>query len=355
MGALGKILIIRFSSIGDIVLASLLIRALRNSYPHAKIDFLVKSDYGELVKYNRHLSSVIELKTTEREELRLLRRRIRAERYSAIFDIHNSLRSRYLRMFSRARHVRVINKRAIARLVLVHLKKNFYPANIISIAKRYLETARAFGVDDDGKGLEVFIPDETLSSVSIMLSKYKLERYDHVIGLVPASKHFTKRWLAERFVEYGAKITANSTTKLLIFGGKEDVDYCGDIVQMINAHVGWTAAESVAGRFSLLETAAAFDLCHVVVTNDTGLMHLAAARKRKVVAIFGSTVKEFGFFPYRTESIVVERKGLYCRPCTHIGLERCPQGHFRCMKEIQAEDVIQATQTLLHGNTPDNT
>jgi heptosyltransferase-2 len=142
-------------------------------------------------------------------------------------------------------------------------------------------------------------------------------------------------------------IAVQYKAKVLLFGGKEEEEYCGDIAQMINASVGSSSAESLAGGISLLESAAAFDACDLVVTNDTGLMHVAAARKRKIVAIFGSTVREFGFFPSSTEHVVVERNGLDCRPCTHIGLSRCPEGHFRCMKEIDVHDVAVAVERLM--------
>ena len=341
-----KILIIRFSSIGDIVLASPLIRVLRAAYPKAQIDFLVKSEYTELVRFSHHLSTVIELRTSDREELQTLKKRIRNERYDVIFDIHNSLRSRYLRMFSRAARVSVIDKRVLARFFLVKSKWNFYD-RIVSVADRYLETAQKFGITDDGKGLEIFIPDETLFSVSSTIGKFKLERYNTVLGLAPTSKHFTKRWQSERFVELGVKFAKEQHAKIFIFGGKSDAEYCGDMAQMINAAAGATAAESFAGKFSLLETVAALEFCDVVVSNDTGVMHLAAAKQRKVVAVFGSTVGELGFFPYGTETIVVEKKTLECRPCSHIGLANCPEGHFKCMKEITVDEVMHAATTLI--------
>ena len=163
---------------------------------------------------------------------------------------------------------------------------------------------------------------------------------------MPTAKHFTKRWLPERFVELGIKLAKQHRSKIFIFGSKSDSDYCGDIAQMINAELGSSAAESVAGMFSLLETAAALDYCGVVVSNDTGIMHIASARKKNLVAIFGSTVREFGFFPYRTKSIVVENEELSCRPCSHIGLDKCPEGHFKCMKGISAERVLSAISKL---------
>lgn len=342
-----KILIIRLSSIGDIVLASPLIRAIRAKHPAAQIDFLVKSEFAELVKFSHHLSGVIELRSADRRELKDLKKRIRDEHYDVILDIHNSLRSRYLRMFSGARVVCVVNKRVAARFFLVKSKLNFYD-RIVPVAERYLESAARIGVTDDRRGLELFIPDETMFAVSSALGKYRFERYDTVIGFAPAAKHYTKRWPQERFVELGKLYAKDRKAKILIFGGKEDVEYCGDIAQMINTASGSGVAETFAGRFSLLETAAALDFCDVVVCNDTGVMHLGAARQRKVVAVFGSTVREFGFFPYGTESMVLESKGLPCRPCSHIGLEQCPKGHFNCMKNVVVDNVMNAVRQLVN-------
>ena len=340
-----NILIIRFSSLGDIILASPLIRVLREKFPAAHIDFLTKSEYTDAVRFNPHLSTVIELKTSGFRELKTLGMRLRYERYDLILDIHNSLRSKYLRRKIKPKKSTVVNKRALRRFFLVHTKWNFY-RRITPVAERYIETARTFGVTDDKKGLEIFLPDQTVASTQSAMSRLSLGRYEQVIGFVPTARHFTKRWPSDRFVEFGIQLSSRRHVKILIFGGKEDREYCNDLAQMINSRSGSAAAESFAGRFSLLETAAAFDFCHVVVSNDSGLMHLAAARKRSIVGIFGSTVREFGFFPYGTESIVVENKKIHCRPCTHIGLPKCPKGHFRCMNDIPLQEVLLAVDTL---------
>nr|MBP6673381.1 glycosyltransferase family 9 protein [Bacteroidota bacterium] len=115
----------------------------------------------------------------------------------------------------------------------------------------------------------------------------------------------------------------------------------------IRRRVSDQAVSNFAGEFTLLETAAAMEFCDVVVTNDSGLMHLAAAKQRKVVAVFGSTVQEFGFAPYGTEAVVIENKTLDCRPCTHIGRKECPKGHFRCMTEITPESVYPSIALFL--------
>jgi ADP-heptose:LPS heptosyltransferase len=131
-----------------------------------------------------------------------------------------------------------------------------------------------------------------------------------------------------------------------LFGGKSDTALCIAIADGINSKSEGECATEYSDQFSLLETAAAMQFCDVIVTNDSGLMHIAAAMKKKVIAIFGSTVREFGFFPVGTENIVIEREGLYCRPCSHIGRSNCPEGHFRCMNEIQVNDVVEAIKMI---------
>jgi heptosyltransferase-2 len=252
-----------------------------------------------------------------------------------------------VRTFAGARSTRVIRKRIIARFFLVNFKWNFYGNDRQSVAGRYIETGRTLGLADDDTGLEIFLPDEVVDRTAGLLKRLNLDRFRCVVGFAPGARHFTKRWPQERFVRLGGELSKNLNAKMLVFGDRSEEEYCGDIVQMINRDAGSAAAESLAGKLSILETAAAFDACNVIVSNDTGLMHLAAARKRKIVAIFGSTVGQFGFFPSYTENIVVERHGLPCRPCNHVGLDRCPKGHFRCMKDIEAAQVAEAVARIL--------
>ncbi len=346
MPGLEKILIIRFSSLGDIILASPLIRILRTAHPSAQIDFLVKAEYADAVRFNPHISSVITLKTSDRQELRSLKKYIRQTGYDLIIDIHNSLRSRYLRWGAGAVHTSVVKKRVVKRFFFVSLGWNFYRKNVL-VADRYCETVRKYGVSDDGEGLEIFFPEETRSAIASVMERFKPEKYDIIVGVGPTARHSTKRWLPERFVELGVALAKHHHCRIFLFGSNEENDFCGDIAQMINAHTGHGIAENFAGKLTLFETAAALDYCNVVVSNDSALMHIAAARKRSIVAIFGSTVKEFGFFPYRTRHIVVERNDVRCRPCSHIGLDHCPKKHFRCMKEIAVADVMNALEEAL--------
>ena len=337
-----KTLVIRFSSIGDVVLASPLIRVLRKRFPSSQIDFVVRKEYSELIRYNPNLNHTFEFDAQGGfQELHRLANTIRHKKYDLIIDIHNSLRSRYIRSFSGAKEIIVINKRIFARTMLVRLKKNYYQ-DIISVADRYIEPVRIYGIENDVQGLEIFIPDETLYKVSGIMSSLMLRTFEKVVGFCPSAKHATKRWPEERFIEAGIRLVHEQKAKIILFGGKNDTVLCATIANGINRKSERECAIEFSDQFSLLETAAAMQFCDVIMTNDSGLMHIAAAMKKKVVAIFGSTVREFGFFPVGTENIIIERKGLYCRPCSHIGRSNCPERHFRCMNEIQVDDVVDS-------------
>jgi heptosyltransferase-2 len=340
-----KILLIRFSSLGDIVLTSPLIRTLRASYPNAQIDFLTKSEYADLVRFHPALSSVIELKTAERTELDALRHEIQDKKYDAILDLHGSLRSGYIRAAANARYMGVIDKRRIVRALLVRLHINLYREKI-PVPLRYISTASGLGVKDDGKGLELYVPGSVSQSAQMKLAALGITDGESCIGLAPTATYFTKRWPAERFAETGLRLAREHGQRVLVFGGKSEREYCETIVKSINDNLGKTFAYNAAGCLAILETAAAFDSCSLIVSNDTGLMHVACARGRKIVALFGSSVEEFGFFPFRAKSIVLENSGLKCRPCSHIGLDECPKSHFRCMKEISVERVLTAASEL---------
>ena len=346
--SLNKTLIIRFSSVGDIVLSSLLVRTLRQRFPGVHIAFLLKSEYADLVRHNPHINQVIEFPSGgSLGDLLRLRRAIRAEHYDLIIDIHDSIRSRLLSTAGR-RAVR-IDKRKIPRWLLVHLKRDMYAAfgGAPGVAERYLEAMEPWGVKDDGGGLELHVPPEVQERVGAMLRERGIRPGSRVIGICPSARHGNKMWLKERFAETAAALAQRYDAGVLVFGSAGEAARCGEIAAMTEKASPSTRTLNLAGALSLLESAAAMDHCDVVITNDSGLMHIAAARKRKVVAVFGPTVRQFGFFPFGTASTVVEHPSLPCRPCTHIGLPDCPEGHFRCMRELATETVLHATTELL--------
>ncbi len=347
---LHRTLIIRLSSVGDIVLSSLVCRTLRRRFPASHIDYLVKAEYADLVRYNPHLSRIIEFPAGgSLRDVLALRTRIAEARYDLIIDLHDSLRSRIMTAGRKA--VRRIRKRKIARLLLVKLKINLYErlGGFPGVAERYLETVTDLGVTNDGEGLELFIHDDHLRTAANYLDQAGIHGSMEFIGVCPSARHANKMWLKERFAETPVRLTSGRDAGILLLGSAAERERCGEILGDIRERGYRGPVLNLAGTLSLLETAALMDRCTLVITNDSGLMHIAAARKRRTVAIFGPTVREFGFFPYGTSSAVVEHPSLPCRPCTHIGLAQCPLGHFRCMKEISTETVVRAAQTLLAG------
>jgi len=345
-----KVLVIRFSSVGDILLSSLLLRVFRKRFPGCRIDYLVKADYAELVRHNPHVSNVIEFPSGGTfGALNETRRRITETRYDLLLDIHDSVRSRYL-CWGQRRILR-IDKRKMARFALVRTKLDLYRffGGAPSVAERYLEPLQHLGVKNDGEGLEVHLPEEAKQKAHAMLENPGGAAHDPVIGMAPSALHANKMWPAENFAEAAIALWHNRHARFILFGSSRDRERCNTIEMMIKDRESTAVVINTAGETTLMEAAALMDYCALVVTNDSGLMHLATARKRKVVAIFGPTVREFGFFPYAPDATVVEHSNLACRPCTHIGLSHCPKGHFRCMNEIAPADVTLAARRLLEN------
>lgn len=346
-----KTLIIRFSSVGDIVLSSLLVRTFRSHFPDCQLDFCVKEEFADLVRFNPNISNVIEFpKNGSFDDVQRLRKRIKKNNYDLIIDIHDSLRSRYL-CFG-AKDVVRINKRKFARFLLVKFKLNLYDTfgGAPSVALRYLEPVREFGIEDDGKGLEFFFAGDAAANVRELVRGSGFRVQEKFIGICPSAKHNNKTWLKERFAVAASTLSRTLNQPIVLLGfGDNEVKRCNEIENHIHNLKLEPKTLNLSGKISLTETAAMMDYCSILITNDSGLMHIAAARKRKVVAIFGPTVKEFGFFPFGTESIVVENNALDCRPCTHIGLAECPKGHFKCMNDISAAEVIASANTLLQA------
>lgn len=342
MNTISKALVLRFSSIGDIVLATPLIRVLRARFPQAQIDFVTKTQFVDLVRSNQNLNYTYSYDPASGfGGLRDLKAKIFEERYDLIVDIHNSLRSRFLRSIRGVRHTVVVDKRVVERTALVKFKKNLY-RSVVSVADRYIEPLAPWGIVNDGKGLELHIPDEVLFGVNGKMARLQLHRFESAYALCPGARHLTKRWPAERFAEVGIRLARERDAAILLFGGEGDRQAASEIAARIGSTAGAERVFDLTGQMSLLESAAALEYVDAVVTNDSGLMHIATARHKPVVAIFGSTVREFGFFPVQPESVVLEVAGLSCRPCSHIGRPVCPEGHLQCLLSTTADQVIRA-------------
>jgi heptosyltransferase-2 len=339
-----NILVLRLSSLGDVVLTSPVYRLLRKKFPSAHIDVLVKKEFADVLRFNPNINNVIEFGSPRILPIRIIRNALKLRNYDVVFDLHNSLRSRLLR-FGIAKQTLVIDKDVWKRWLLVQLKINLFEKKI-SIPEKYIRTLAPFGIENDDEGLEIFISDEIREKVkSITLSEVEtLSESKNLIALCPTAKHKTKMWLKENFIHLANELIEKHNATILLFAAPNEVEYCESIKSAIRNP---QSVINFAGKISLLESAALMDLCDVVVTNDSANLHLASALKKNVVAMFGSTVEEFGFFPYRTNAKVLQVENLSCRPCSHIGLKECPKKHFRCIKEISVETVSKSVQEFL--------
>ena len=341
-GTSNNILIIRLSSIGDILLSTPFIRQVRQKFPEVKIDFVVKDIYKDLIKYNPHLDNVFSLRLNkDKSELYELKQTLQERSYQIVFDLHNNLRSNYLKRHLKAALKRSIHKSKIKQSLLVWFKINNYDKEI-PIPERYLAVGRDTGVEDDGNGLEIFWNDDTGQSAREKARIEKLELDHPFVALAPGAGFFTKRWPVKKFETLIEIIQQEKKLPIVVFGGKEDNEI-GKILSQPDNVI------NLCGKLSLLETACLLSKGTALVSNDSGLMHMATAVKTPVVAIFGSTVKELGFFPFRSRSQVVENSILSCRPCSHIGRNKCPKGHFKCMEDISVQQVYEEIHQFLRN------
>ncbi len=341
MPTIEKTLIFRLSSIGDVVLTTPFLRIFRRARPEARIDFVIRREFADLLRHHPAISRLHEIDTGEgREGLLRWREIFAAEGYDRIFDLHNNFRTKIMRAGLKS-PVAVIDKRTLRRWLLVKMKWNLL-RDAPPVAERYIETGADLDLIPDGEGAEIFIPEATVEAVRGRFGAARSRQ--PVVGLCPGAAHGTKRWPVEYYTLLGKRLAESRGATIVIFGNAEDRPLGRAIAEGLGK---W--AENWCGELSILETAAAMDFCDLVVTNDTGLMHIAGARKRPLIGIFGSTVREFGFSPYKTAARIAEVAGLSCRPCSHLGFPSCPKIHFRCMKEIAPGQVAAMAERMLSG------
>jgi len=302
------------------VLTTPLIRALRERYPVSKIDLLIRAEYESIASIIGGISHVHFFdRRSGLRGLRALRRALRKENYDYVLDLHNVLRTRVLRR-GLAEHLSIINKRSFKRWLLVRFKLNRLKQEPDMIG-RYFETAAALDIHDTGSGSKLNIS-----------SDHDPKR----IAIAPGSRHWNKRWPAANFALTAKKLVAQGW-HIDLHGSEAD----RMIAEVIAKELPMGSYTNFAGTLTLANTASEIAKANVILTNDSGLMHIAEAVGTRVIAIFGPTVSEFGFKPRAADTVVLEVKGLYCRPCTANGLDHCPEKHFRCMMEIEPERVME--------------
>jgi heptosyltransferase-2 len=337
-----RILVIRLSSLGDILLTASALRALRTRFPFAQIDFLTSSDYAEIAACLPGIDHVLEFnKRAGTGEFLEWQSRLFRTRYSLLIDLQNSFRSAIWRTFAFPSIWIRAKRHRLKRFLLIHLRMNFYHG-VLPVPLRYLTPLESLGCKDDGQGLELYVSETARKNI---LDKLNVKGIPHerLVILCPGARHTTKRWPYEKWTELG-RVLLEKNHPLLLLGDEED----RSLIETITNGLADNRVGSIVQPL-LVEAAACLQMGACAISNDSGLMHLAIAVRTPVVAIFGPTVEEFGFFPFRAKAEVVQEQ-LSCRPCSAMGGERCPKRHFKCMQDISVSRVIDAAFRLMEHN-----
>jgi ADP-heptose:LPS heptosyltransferase len=334
-----KVLVLRFSSIGDIVLTTPVVRTLKTQLEDSEVHYATKLQYRELLETNPYIDKVHYLNT----KLPYLIEELKAEGFDVVIDLHHNLRTLRIK---RALGVRSFSYRKlnIQKWLMVNFKINKLPA--IHIVDRYMETVKPLGVKMDALGLDFFIPDKDEVPIEWLPEEFRNGYVVYAIG----AQHATKRLPLQRMIELCDKINR----PIILLGGKEDFETGEVIASFFKRLPGDAATEEVleqlnkktvvynaCGKFTLNQSASVARQARYVFTHDTGLMHISAAFKKEVISIWGNTIPAFGMYPFRTKFTVIENNRLDCRPCSKIGFQKCPRGHFKCMNSVDFDFYIE--------------
>ncbi|HSZ25656.1 MAG TPA: glycosyltransferase family 9 protein [Cytophagaceae bacterium] len=319
---MAKILILRFSSIGDIVLTTPVIRAVKNQVKNSTVHYCTKPNFKSILESNPYIEKVHCLENSVSSLIEELKK----ENFDFVIDLHNNLRTSIIKI-GLGVPSGSFNKLNFKKWLLVNLKINRLPN--LHIVDRYLKAGSSLGIKEDGKGLDYFIPEKDLVDPTIISDELKNGYIAFAIG----AQHFTKRLPKEKIIELCLKISL----PILLMGGKEDKNTGEEIAKKLN--IQKRLVFNTCGTFNLNQSASLIKQANIVFSHDTGLMHIAAAFGKEIYSIWGNTVPEFGMYPYKTNYYSLQCKELNCRPCSKIGYERCPKGHFNCMNSQDFSSV----------------
>jgi len=330
-----KILVIRLSSIGDIVLTTPVVRCIKQQVPGCELHFLTKAKFAEVLQHNPYIDKLHLLGDSLSETIATLR----DEKYDFIVDLHKNIRS-YLIRLSLHRPSASFNKLNFRKFLLTKLHIDIMPKT--HIVDRYFGAAKRLKVENDGLGLDFFF-SEVEKNDKLPLPEAFRSNY---IAIAIGAQHFTKIFPVEKVGELCRLLHPN---KVVLIGGKTDIERGKQVVAMSQGNV-----INACGQLSLRQSALVLWHSDLVIANDTGMMHIAAALRKPIVSIWGGTVPQFGMYPYMPKcmeslSHIVENKQLKCRPCHKLGREKCPKGHFKCMNDINIKQLAELVNCALTG------
>lgn len=328
-----KILVIRLSSIGDIVLTTPIIRCIKQQVPDCQLHLLTKAKFADVVGNNPYIDKLHLLNDSLKNTISALRK----EKFDYIVDLHKNIRSLIIRTALCVPSAS-FNKLNFKKFLLTRLKINRMPDK--HIVDRYFEAAKQLNVTNDGKGLDFFFSEEEMQSKLPIPEAFR----SNYIAIAIGAQHYTKIYPAEKVGDLCRALYPN---KIVLIGGKTDIEHGKQIVATSQGNV-----INTCGQLSLRHSALALKNADLVVANDTGMMHIAAALNKPIVSIWGGTVPEFGMYPYMPKGLehlshIVENKQLKCRPCHKLGRKSCPKGHFKCMNDININSIVETIKKAM--------
>jgi len=336
--ALKRILVIQTAFLGDVILATPFVRELHRLFPGAAIDVLTIPETGIVFRYNPHVRErlIFDKRKKFRKWLSFFKviAQLRRRKYDAAFSIQSSLTSALLMKLSGISE-RIGFERQKLLTIPIAEKKG------IHTRERYLRLLSPFFKNALDSQTEIFWSEVEEKQAKEIYQKLK-EMGKFTLGMAPGSVWFTKRWPEEYFIRL-LDLLKNDDVSIVLTGSAAELDLCERIRKSAK-----TKVINTAGNLDILETAALISQLDLMLTNDSAPLHIANAVKTDVLAIFGPTVKEFGFFPFRENDKILEVKNLYCRPCGKHGGNRCPEKHFRCMREVTPEVVYSEIKSRIN-------
>lgn len=328
-----KVLIIRFSSIGDIVLTTPVIRCLKQQVRDTQVHYLTKEAYRSILEGNPFIDKLYSINKNVSEVAAMLKK----ENYDFVVDLHHNLRSAQVKSLLGKRSGS-FPKLNLQKWLMVNLKINKLPD--VHIVDRYFETVKSLGVVNDGKGLDYFIPKKD----EVGLKTLPPEFQNGYTGFAIGAKFYTKQLPKEKI----ASIIGKLKGPVILLGGDEDAVKAQWIEQAVRSNSPEIRVLNSCGKYNLNQSASLVKQAKKIITHDTGLMHIAAAFKKEIVSVWGNTIPEFGMSPYygndSVSSLKSQVSSLQCRPCSKLGFAECPKGHFKCMKEINEGEIVSFVQ-----------
>lgn len=321
-----KILLIRFSSIGDLVLTTPVVRALSQQIEGSEIHFLTKKRFVGILENNPYLSK----KHSFDKHIQEVIPQLKEEKFDLIIDLHKNLRSNLVKRKLKVKSIS-FDKLNLEKWLAVRLKINRLPQK--HIVDRYFDTLKSLDVENDLLGLDYFEGEENRAIRKTLPEQFQKS----YLVFALAGTYFTKKIPFEKWIEM-AKL---SPLPILLLGGPSEKELGEKLVSDALKQPIFNGC----GSFNLNQSAALIREAELVVTGDTGLMHIAAAYQKKTVSLWGNTIPEFGMYPYVPQHpdrvTILENKDLGCRSCSKLGYDKCPKGHFDCMMTLDVSNVFR--------------